>query len=181
MTEQDILVAILGREGAEVKNDPHDPQDPSKFGIGAETLGNWLGLKRRATLDEVRQVTPPLALQIYAAWYVEQPQFTPTMIPYEPLRIQLIDFGVNSGPATAIKWLQRELKLVYPQITVDGQLGPQMQTLLHQSLGWLPIVNDALVGCRSYLVDRLTDQRAGYKTYEEGLENRALDFLLARS
>lgn len=190
LTPNAILDGLITREGSTVKNDPNDPQDPSKFGIGAETLGNWRGLQRRATLEEVRALDVYEAREIYRIRYIEQPGFTPGNIPYEPLRIQLIDFGVHSGPERATKFLQNLLG-----ITEDGIVGPQTRHALLRMLGrdgiriesdgsttftdtrygrWL---NDALLARRLLLIDRTTDQRAGYKKYEEGLEDRALLFL----
>jgi hypothetical protein len=43
------------------------------------------------------------------------------------------------------------------------------------------LLNNALVASRLMLIEELTDRRTGYKRYEEGLENRALLFFLARA
>jgi lysozyme family protein len=101
VTEIEVLAEIRRNEGDRVKNDPADPQDPSKYGIGAETLGNWRGLRRRATLEEVTNLTWGEASDIYRVRYIDQPGFTVRRVEYEPLRLQLIDFGVNSGPERA--------------------------------------------------------------------------------
>ncbi len=174
--DTEIIGGIIEREGDRLKNDPHDPQDPSKYGIGADTLGNWRGLMRRATLTEMAGLTEREAREIYRIRYVEQPGFTPETIPYEALRVQLIDLGVNSSPQRAIRYLQSFLR-----VPEDGVLGPQTQKALWDALDLDPRVgrwlNDAILARRLVLIDRTTDTRPGYKKYEEGLEDRAILFL----
>ena len=176
MTEELILDRIHKAEGDALKNDPADPQDPSKFGIGAETLGNWRGYRRRATLPEMAGLRWPEAEQIYRVRFIDQPGFTPQNIPCEEWRLQMIDFGVNSGPERAIRYLQKLIG-----VSQDGKIGPITRVELQDALDLDPMVgkwlNDALLGWRLALIDHLTDTRKGYKAYEEGLETRALNFL----
>jgi lysozyme family protein len=174
MTEELILAGLHQREGNELKNDPNDPQDPSKFGIGAPALGSWRRLGRRATLLEIEGLQWPEAEAIYRLRYIIAPGFIPANIPFEPLRVQLIDFGVNSGPQTAIRHLQRQLG-----VDDDGFIGPVTREAMLQ----VPprLLNNALVASRLMLIEELTDRRTGYKRYEEGLEQRALLFFLARA
>lgn len=180
MTEGEILSGIRAREGDGVKNDPNDPQDPSKFGIGAVTLGNWRTLGRRATLEEMVALEWSEAEAIYATIYIADPGFTPEHVPFEPLRVQLIDFGVTSGPPRAIRWLQRVLQM--PKHLYTGTLDERTLSVLREYADdvLLPLVNDALVAARLYMLDTLTDSRPGYKKYEEGLESRALTFFLSK-
>lgn len=175
VTESDIIDGLIQREGGFVVN-PDDKGGPTKYGITAATLGNFLGLQRPASKQEVYNLHRDAAATIYKVRYVAQPGFTRENLPFEPLRVQLIDFGVNSGPERAVRWLQRVLR-----VEVTGKLDEETLRTLHE-LGTqflLPLVNDALVAARLYMVDRWTDADPTQKQFEEGVESRALSFFLA--
>jgi len=185
MTDYDIINGVLAREGGwrdEVER-PDGSVDPAtNYGITLPTLRAW---RENPRLPEIalKGLNPGEAGQIYHQRYVLDPGFIPANIPYEPLRIQLIDFGINSVPERAVRWLQRVLRL--PEPRVDGRLGPITLALLHR-LGaydsdwgyWA--INDALVAARSYMIDQAVDQGTIRRQDEEGLESRALSFFLAR-
>lgn len=175
MTEAEVLDGLIAREGGYTVN-PADKGGPTKYGITAETLGNWRGLNRPASREEVWNLTEDEARAIYTARYILQPGFTPENIPFEPLRVQLIDFGVNSGPERAVRWLQRCLRR-----PATGKLDDDTRIVLLTLNDWsAPLVNDALVAARLYMVDQWTDADASQKPFEEGVESRALSFFLAR-
>jgi lysozyme family protein len=192
MTEIDILDGILAREGGhrpEVER-PNGSVDPETlYGITWDTYQRYIrrvtGLS--ATREGFRALPLDTARAIYRLFYIEEPGFTHANIPFEPLRVQLIDFGVNSGPARAIRWLQR---VIYVEPT--GTLNDKTLQKLRQLLGdwsaepYFPnvtarLVNDALVAARSYMIDQAVDQGSVRKLDEEGLESRALSFFLARA
>jgi lysozyme family protein len=175
MTAQAIIAGVLEREGGFVHH-PADKGGPTKFGITAAVLGEWRRLGRQATRAEVAALEAPEATDIYFRRFILGPNFTPLYVPFEPLRVQLIDFGINSGPARAIRWLQRVLRLP-PSGVLDGETRQRLQEL--QAAGLLPLVNDALVAARCYMVDRWTDADERQKPFEEGVESRALGFFLA--
>lgn len=188
MTTDEILDGLLAREGlhrAQVTR-PDGTIDPeTNRGI------TWPVFQRYyrehdlgpATREKFLALTAGEAKAIYYTLFISDPGFTRENVPYEPLRVQLIDFGVNSGPERAVRWLQRVLRM--PEPYVDGQLGPKTITLLRR-LGaydsdwgyW--VINDALVAARSYMIDRSVDQGILRKADEEGLESRALSFFLAK-
>lgn len=170
MTVDTIIDGIVEREGGYVDH-PSDKGGPTKFGITATTLGEWRQLHRPATREEVRHLSVAEARQIYHLRYVRNPGFE--RIPFEPLRAQLCDFAVNSGPARAIRWLQRVL-----QAPETGVLDAATLAELGRHDGRL--VNDALVAGRLYMVDRWTDADRSQKVFEEGVESRALEFFLSR-
>lgn len=188
MTIDAMLDGVLEREGGwrDETPRPHAPPDPAtNHGITLPTLRTYrqqyLGTPAiETTLDDLRALTTDEAKQIYAVRYVQEPGFTAENIPYEPLRVQLIDFGINSGPERAIRWLQRVLKLVWVGVDVNGRLDFNTLAALDHSNQYLPIVNDALVAARSYMIDQATDQGLMRKADEEGVESRALSFLLAK-
>lgn len=179
MTENEILDGVLVREGG-YTNDPKDAGGPTKYGITAATLGSWRNLGRSATAAEVEALSANEAKAIYAERYINGPRFTPGAIRYEPLRVQLIDFGVNSGPERAIRWLQRLLKEVWVGVRVSGRLDSETLAALEHAAFYLPLVNNALVAARSYMIDASTDAGTVNKKFEEGLESRALVFFTAK-
>jgi len=166
----DALIAeIIAREGGFV-DDPADRGGATKYGITARVLGEWRRLTRAATRAEVQALDLPEATAIYRQRYVIGPGFD--TLP-DPLRVQLVDFGVNSGPARAVRWLQRVLG-----VPVTGALDAPTRATLDASPARL--VNDALVAARLYMIDDLTDGDPTQKRFEEGLESRALTFFLSR-
>lgn len=176
MTIPALLDGILVREGG-YRNKAGDRGGPTNWGITLKTLEAWRG--RPCTAADVQQLSQDEARHIYQAEYVEKPGFL--QVACMPLREQLVDFGVNSGQATAIRHLQRVLGL--PD---DGILGPQtLQAVNHADLLWIGgrrvshLVNDALVASRSVLIDRLEDRQGIPASDEEGVESRALSFFLA--
>ena len=192
MTAEDIIDGLLAREGGwrDQVTRPDGSIDPAtNLGITLDTLRRYalhVGIPITGPIDEaeLRRLTPQQAARIYQLGYIEQPGFTPENIPFEPLRVQLIDFGVNSGPERATRWLQRVL-----QVDATGQLDDdtrhRLRALLDADVAGSmdlmgTLINDALVAARSYMIDRLEDTGALRTADEEGVESRALSFFRAR-
>ncbi len=114
MTTQDIITRVLESEGG-LSNHPSDGGGLTNFGITRATL-SWYRNKP-VSPEEMKTLTEQEAREIYLKLYVVNPGFDKVGDPL--LRYQLVDFGVNSGPATAIKKLQEVLG-----IEPDGKLGP---------------------------------------------------------
>lgn len=177
MTSDEVIDGLIEREGG-FSVRPEDKGGPTKFGITALTLGNYLGLPRPATKQEVYELRREVAATIYRVTYIAQPGFTPENIPFEPLRVQCIDFGVNSGPERAIRWLQRVVREQTTGVMDDATIA--VLRSLGERAGLLALVNDALVAARLYMLDTFTDAHVEQKVFEEGLESRALTFFLAK-
>ena len=111
MTDADVIDALLLREGG-YQDDPKDPGNAgggaTSFGITSATWGTYRRLGRPATKDEIRAITRDQAVVFYQTLLQASPFHA---ITYEPLKVQLEDFGVNSGNALAIRWLQRVLRV----------------------------------------------------------------------
>lgn len=177
MTEEAILAGILQREGG-YRFVPGDRGGATNFGITQATLGNWRKLGRPATPDEVRALPKEEAEAIYYAQYLAP--FA--AVPNAALKVQLIDFGVNSSVERAIRYLQRTLG-----IPATGELGLNTLSVLKAASGQmvggrpaLDLVNDALVAARTWMIDETADAGKIPKSDEEGVESRALGFFLAR-
>ncbi len=194
MTADEIIDGLLAREGGwrDQVERPDGTIDPAtNKGITLPTLRRWRqrawqaagghGASPSVTEAELRNLSDDEAFTIYVELYIMEPGFTTDNIPYEPLRVQLIDFGVNSGPERAVRWLQRVLGL-----QATGTLNRQtLQCLQYQGHSFmerplLALVNDALVAARSYMIDQAVDQGIMRRQDEEGVESRALSFFLAR-
>lgn len=169
MTAATVIADILRREGGFV-NHPADRGGPTKYGITAATLGAWRGLNRPATAAEVAALTEDEAALFYRQRVIDRSLFAG--VSFEPLRLQLIDFGVNSGNERAVRWLQRAMGLP-----------PESDTLTERLLARVNaapgvLLNNALVAARLRMVDDWTDDDPTQKDFEEGVESRALTFFI---
>lgn len=105
---------ILASEGGYVDHPP-DPGGATNMGITHRTLEAWRG--KPVTKQDVRDLTRDEALRIYKAqyWDTVKGDQLPAGLDYA-----VFDYGVNSGPARAVKDLQRILG-----VGVDGIVGAQ--------------------------------------------------------
>ena len=168
MTTGDIIDGILKKEGRYVDH-PKDKGGPTNYGITASTWGMEKRLGRVATREEVKAITEDEARDFYKRRHIDQSPFR--MVTFEPLRVQLIDFGINSGTARATRWLQRAIG-----VPVTGLIDELTLAYLNAYPGRL--INNALVAARLRMVDDWTDGDQGQKIFEEGVESRALSFFL---
>jgi len=104
----------LSQEGGFVDN-PHDPGGATNLGITLETLAKFRG--KEVTVQDVKDLTRAEAEEIYRANYW-LPARCNDLRPGVDLMV--FDFGVNAGPITSVKLLQRVVGT-----TDDGSLGPE--------------------------------------------------------
>ncbi len=176
MTEIALLDGVLRREGGfrPATQRPNGTWDPMTYrGITSLTLGEWRKLGRPATKAELLAMPLEETLDIYRRRYIEGPGFSPDKVPFEPLREQLIDFGINSGQPLATRYLQRVIR-----VPVTGAMDAATVAWLHDHRGYLWLVNDALAAVRVRMIDALVDQGKMRVEDEEGVESRALDFIV---
>lgn len=109
------LKLMFGHEGG-YSNHPSDPGGPTKYGVTLKTLRAH---RRNPNLkaDDVKALTLAEAEDVYRRSYWTQSggDLLPAGLDYSAF-----DYGVNSGPATAVKRLQRVLG-----IGQDGIVGSQ--------------------------------------------------------
>jgi lysozyme family protein len=117
------IAALLEREGAFV-DDPSDSGGPTRFGITEAAA-------RAAGYDGPMEHLPRgLAEDIYRRRYWTAPGFDRVAAGAPAIAAELFDTGVNMGPETATRFLQRALNALnrggrdYPDIAVDGCIGP---------------------------------------------------------
>jgi lysozyme family protein len=157
-TTDGIINDVLKREGGDV-NDPVDTGGPTRFGIS-----------KNNNPDAWRNGPPSeaAARDIYQKKYVIGPGFD--KIRDVALQAQLVDFGVNSGPAVAVMKLQGIL-----HVTQDGVLGPE--TLAALSAHHPDDVNTSLVAERVKMICKLVQQNPSQVKFLLGWCSRALEFL----
>ena len=109
------LDLIFGHEGGYVNN-PKDPGGATKYGITHRTLAAHRGVAS-VTPAQVRALSKEEAIEIYrrSYWVQSGGDLLPVGIDF-----MAFDYGVNSGPAQAVKSLQRVVG-----VTADGIVGGQ--------------------------------------------------------
>ena len=126
-TIDQIISDSVRRESSKYTNDPTDPGGPTKFGITLKTL-RGVRKNQRLTAEAVKALTRADAWLIYETNYIRVPGFD--KIASDRLARLLIDTGVLHGQRTAIKMLQRVVK-----VTTDGKLGPKTLDAVRRSNG----------------------------------------------
>ncbi|NTA10400.1 glycoside hydrolase family 108 protein [Agrobacterium tumefaciens] len=124
MARENLAVSLdlmFGHEGGYV-NVKSDRGGPTKYGITHKTLAAARGVTS-VTAAQVKAMTREEAVEIYRRSYWAQGggDLLPSGLDYAAF-----DFGVNSGPQTAVKKLQAVLqaKKVYAG-NIDGHIGEQ--------------------------------------------------------
>jgi lysozyme family protein len=118
-----ILAAVFLAEGGYV-NDKNDPGGETNFGITKTTA-----LKFGYTAS-MRDLPKELAASIYFEDYIQKPGYEPFVTLSPAVAEELVDTGVNTGPARPSRWLQTALNSLnrqgrdYAAIPVDGKVGP---------------------------------------------------------
>lgn len=164
MTSEQIIDEILEKEGGYVNN-PIDPGGPTNHGITLATLTKWRG--KVVTAEDIQALTQAEAREIYKTNYINIPGFD--KLPESVLKSNLIDFGVNSGPKTAIMNLQALLG-----VKADGILGPKTLSCITGEN--LRLLNNELVKRRVLTYGRIVQSRPKKVIFLYGWLKRALSF-----
>jgi lysozyme family protein len=153
-----LIDEIIARESSKDTNDPNDAGGRTKYGISIHANPEaWVN----------GPPTRDAAAKIYLDRYIVQPGFL--QVTPEYLMDQLVDYGVTSGPLTAIMHLQRVLGLKQ-----DGQLGPVTLAALKTQD---PItLNNKLVDDRVLMMARIVQKHPSDIEFLFGWLTRALGF-----
>lgn len=123
-TIQTIINNIIKVEGG-YSNEKNDSGGATKYGITEKVAheNGYTGCMQDLTVEFARNV--------YYESYVRKPGFDKVLaLAGTELAAELIDSGVNCGISRSSKWLQRSLNSfnrrgkIYPDILVDGSIGP---------------------------------------------------------
>lgn len=155
-----ILDAEIQREGGDkYTNNPADRGGPTRFGV-TEREARAFGYA-----GDMRQLPLEVAKAIYRKRFVSDPGFDQVMAIDPSVGAKLIGIGINMGPGTAAKFLQRWLNgfnvdgTHYAQLTADGNAGPVTLDALRAFIRWRgPMgVTALLTGLKSSQGDRYLD------------------------
>lgn len=123
MSIDSLIEGVIGREGR-YSNNPNDTGGETMWGITERVArANGYGGPMAALPRET-------AKQIYFRNYVQRPGFAAIMQSSEQIAEELVDTGVNMGPAVAALMLQKALNglnnqgQLYSDILEDGDVGP---------------------------------------------------------
>lgn len=134
MTIDEIIDDVMGREGR-YSNNPSDPGGATMWGV-TERVARANGYN-----GPMNALPRETAKDIYFNQYVRKPGFSSVMQFSEALALELVDTGINMGPAVASIMLQRSLNALndqgryYADIAVDGDVGPATLTALSGFIG----------------------------------------------
>lgn len=135
MNFEPIIDAILRAEQGYVDH-PDDRGGPTNHGI-------TLAVARANGYDgDMRDLPVSLAREIYRRRYIVAPAFDKVATLNADIATELIDTGVNMGPARAAEMLQRLLNGLnaqgsrYPDLFVDGRIGKVTLDALAAFLRW---------------------------------------------
>lgn len=122
MNLRETIASIIEREGGYV-NHPLDRGGETNWGI---TVNTARAFGYKGMMIDMPRTT---AEMIYEQRYWIQPNFGKIAILSPLIAEEMLDTGVNMGPSTAGKFLQRALNVLdqpgkfYPALTVDGAVG----------------------------------------------------------
>jgi lysozyme family protein len=135
MNFESVIDGVLKSEGGYV-NDPQDAGGETNFGI-------TVAVARKNGYDGPMADMPlSLAREIYRRRYIVEPCFDKVAVVDEKIGFELIDTGVNMGPARAAEFLQRWLNGFnaggsrYQDVFVDGRIGQVTLDALRAFLRW---------------------------------------------
>ncbi|WP_323782153.1 holin-associated N-acetylmuramidase [Thalassovita sp.] len=159
-----IAQAIIAREGGYV-NDPDDPGGATNHGVTLRTmrrLGLDLDRDGDVDADDVRRLSRAQAQNIFLTNYFKRPKID--QLP-EQLQASVFDMYVNSG-ANAVKILQRLLRQMGHDVSVDGVIGPQTAGAAQTAALSAPdLLTDAYGIARRNYYFRLADARPASRKY----------------
>lgn len=183
MTRDQFLDLVFVREGdtyGDTQTQPPIDQPTGRGGITLPTLRRYItanpGSALTPTVGQLQTLTHAEARKIVAWTFDELAHHTGlAAIAFEPLRLQMLDWGYNSGAALAIRWLQRVLG-----VPRTGVMDPATVTAVNapDDRRYFVLLHQAVIAARLEMVDRWTDGSAKDKPFEEGVESRAVSFSL---
>jgi lysozyme family protein len=159
---------ILKREGWPTYTDhPDDRGGPTKGGITLTTLRSW---RKQSMLSEksLKELKQDEAIAILYTRYVECNGIN--KLPNNPLKYQIIDNSVLSGPYLAVKDLQKSVK-----VTEDGIIGPITLNAIDKK-GYA-VVNRLLTVTRSLRLARFVQKNPNQLVFLVGWLKRCLSFI----
>ena len=141
---EELVDLVIDREGGFVHH-PADRGGPTRYGI-TEAVARAEGY-----VGDMRHFARPAAAALYRRLYWHRPGFDRVAAHAPAVAAELFDTGVNMGPAVAAGFLQRALNALnrgatdYPDVLLDGCVGPATLTALDRFLATRPNGESVLV------------------------------------
>lgn len=133
------IVPIIALEGgAELTDNPDDEGGPTIYGITAATAA------AAGYSGQLAEMTESEAIAIYRTLYWQAPGFDLVDPIFPALAAYLLNVGINLGPETPTRFLQRALNAFgyngthYAILATDGQCGPLTRASLTAYLAVRP-------------------------------------------
>jgi lysozyme family protein len=179
MNPTEYIEATIGLEGG-YSNHAADKGGETMWGITAATARAY------GYTGPMAQMTRETAVQIYLARYWTQPRLDQVRAIDADIAGKLFDVGVNMGPATGVRFLQRALNVLNKQaasfvdITVDGGIGPMtllaMQSFIDQRGGdGRSVLLGMVAAQQSVRYVEIAEKDSSQETFQYGWQrNRAL-------
>lgn len=133
MSIKKIIEDIIAREG-EYSDHPADKGGPTRWGI-TEKVARSSGYG-----GDMRDLPRDFAVAVYTHDYISAPGFAQVLAASALIGEEMVDTGVNMGVSVPGPWLQRILNALnqqaklFPDLTVDGKLGPATMAALRAVL-----------------------------------------------
>lgn len=128
MTLDEIINRTIQAEGGYV-NDPADGGGATNYGITEKVA------RSNGYYGDMRTLPIETARFIYRGEYLVKPGFDAFNNVSTELAAELFDTGVNMGPATATRFLQRATNAVAGSgLVVDGKMGPATRNAVNDYL-----------------------------------------------
>ena len=163
-TVREITEEIIAREGGYV-NDPDDPGGATKYGVTLGTmrrLGLDLDRDGQVTAADVKRLTRAQAADIFMEHYYVRTRVAE--LP-EVLRASVYDMYVNAG-ASAVRILQRLIRDMRIEVTVDGVIGPETIAAARRAVAAAPArIADAYGIARRNYYYALADARPASRKF----------------
>lgn len=161
---EEIAEGIVAREGGYV-NDPDDPGGATNHGVTIHTMRRLgLDLDRDGDVDaqDVRVLSRTQAVTIFMDHYFDRPRIAELPA---PLHATVFDMYVNAG-TNAVRILQRLLRDMRIEVSVDGLIGPQTIAATRQGMAAAPdhFVDAYGIARRNYYYS-LADGRPASRKY----------------
>lgn len=152
------LKLMFGHEGG-YSNVATDAGGPTKYGVTHKTLAAHRGVPS-VTAEQVKALTIEEATEIYTKGYWTQSggDILPRGLDYA-----VFDFGVNSGPVTAVRRLQRLLG-----VKADGSVGPQTLAAVNAYQGGVGALIVDYCEDRMKYLRSLTNPKTGFPVNGRG-------------
>jgi lysozyme family protein len=123
MSIDSLIDGVIGREGA-YSNNPNDSGGETMWGVTIRVA------RANGYAGPMKDMPREVAKNIYFSQYVQKPGFASVMPLSAEIAEELVDTGVNMGPAVPALMFQQALNGLnnqgrdYPDIKEDGDIGP---------------------------------------------------------